>query len=91
LEVTLEFGFYPGVVEGTCGEEAKVCDELEISEEQGEQLKYLGEKIEVREESKIVEIGKGKFLFFWYLCRAAYILVLLCSLRQSWRDRSPLR
>lgn len=60
MEVTLEFGFYPGVVEGTCGEEAKVCDELEISEEQGEQLKYLGEKIEVREESKIVEIGNGK-------------------------------
>ncbi|GAA6059694.1 hypothetical protein JCM10212_000081 [Sporobolomyces blumeae] len=57
LEVTLEFGFYPGVVEGTCGDGVKVCHEEAVSVEHGEQLRYLGNRIEVQEEDRFLEVG----------------------------------
>ncbi|GAA5902317.1 uncharacterized protein JCM6883_001366 [Sporobolomyces salmoneus] len=57
LQVALEFGYFPEALEGTCGGEEKVCEEAKISEEQGEQLRYIGERIEIEEAVRIVQGG----------------------------------
>lgn len=60
LQVTLEFGFYPGVVEGTCGDSANVCEESIISTIEGEHLAYIGKRIEIGDETKTIDIGARK-------------------------------
>ncbi|GAA5962755.1 hypothetical protein JCM3765_006192 [Sporobolomyces pararoseus] len=57
LQVTLEFGFFPGATEGNCGSSEKVCQEAAISEVEGEQLEYIGKQIEIEEEVKFVGVG----------------------------------
>ncbi|GAA5884328.1 hypothetical protein JCM6882_002230 [Rhodosporidiobolus microsporus] len=58
LDVRLDFGLYVGVLEGTiCGEGAKTCDPLVLSEKEGEELRYGGDKVEVVS-GKTVELGR---------------------------------
>ncbi|GAA5970912.1 hypothetical protein JCM21900_000569 [Sporobolomyces salmonicolor] len=57
VEIRLEFGFFPGVQEGAvCGEMEKTCRPLEVSQAEGDQLKYLGHKVEVVD-GRLIEVG----------------------------------
>lgn len=57
VEIQLEFGFFPGVQEGAvCGEIKKTCRPLEVSQAEGDQLKYLGHKVEVVD-GRLIEVG----------------------------------
>ncbi|GAA5897708.1 hypothetical protein JCM5296_000859 [Sporobolomyces johnsonii] len=57
VEIQLEFGFFPGVQEGAvCGETEKTCRPLGVSQAEGEQLKYLGQKVEVVD-GGLIELG----------------------------------
>ncbi|GAA5943642.1 uncharacterized protein JCM15063_002993 [Sporobolomyces koalae] len=58
LQVTLEFGFYPGVLQGTCGNsDEKVCDKLRIGDIEEEQLHYVGKRIRVEERAQSIAIA----------------------------------
>ncbi|GAA5839978.1 hypothetical protein JCM9279_005228 [Rhodotorula babjevae] len=59
LDVHLAFGFFPGALAGVpCGESSKMCDEGALGAAQGEQLRYVGERVEVLSGS-IVELGQA--------------------------------
>lgn len=69
LDVHLAFGFYLGVLDGApCGEVSRTCDESALSAAQGEQLRYVGERVEVVS-GQVVELGRGStlLLFPWPL------------------------
>lgn len=59
LEVTLEFGYFPGSTRGICGSD-KVCQERILSDELGGQLDYVGGKINVEEDVGAVPAGTRK-------------------------------
>ncbi|KPV72952.1 uncharacterized protein RHOBADRAFT_55205 [Rhodotorula graminis WP1] len=48
LDVHLAFGFFPGALDGVpCGDEAETCVEGELGAAAGDQLRYVGERVEV--------------------------------------------
>ncbi|GAA5831842.1 hypothetical protein JCM3770_005243, partial [Rhodotorula araucariae] len=58
LEVQLEFGFFVGVLEGElCGAGEKVCDERVLGQAEGEQLRFVGEGVEVLS-GQTLELGQ---------------------------------
>ncbi|GAA5919498.1 hypothetical protein JCM8208_003388, partial [Rhodotorula glutinis] len=58
LDVHLAFGFFPGALDGVpCGEGAGTCDEGQLGAAQGEQLRYVGERVEVLS-GRVVELGR---------------------------------
>ncbi|BGP43923.1 hypothetical protein JCM10449v2_007980 [Rhodotorula kratochvilovae] len=58
LDVHLEFGFFPGVLEDeVCGEGMKLCDERALGEAEGEQLRFVGERVEVLS-GQVIELGQ---------------------------------
>ncbi|BGP35850.1 hypothetical protein JCM10296v2_007702 [Rhodotorula toruloides] len=57
IEVFLDFGFYVGVLEGIpCGENERRCNGWKIAQGEGEELRYVGKKIEVVS-GGVVELG----------------------------------
>ncbi|BGP52169.1 hypothetical protein JCM10450v2_008140 [Rhodotorula kratochvilovae] len=62
LDVHLEFGFFPGVLEGeVCGEGQTVCDERALGEAEGKQLRFVGERVEVLS-GQVAELGQDPTL-----------------------------
>ncbi|GAA5974594.1 hypothetical protein JCM11641_007016 [Rhodosporidiobolus odoratus] len=58
LDIRLDFGLYVGVLEGTfCGEEARSCDPLKLSDREGDELRYVGDTVEVQS-GKTVTLGQ---------------------------------
>ncbi|TNY17768.1 hypothetical protein DMC30DRAFT_404996 [Rhodotorula diobovata] len=58
LDVQLNFGFYRGVVNGEpCGQGATTCDELALAEKEGDQLRFMGEPVEVLS-AHTIELGQ---------------------------------
>lgn len=59
VEVFLDFGLYVGVVEGVpCGDDERRCNGRKIAQDEGEELRYVGRKIEVVS-GGVVQLGGG--------------------------------
>ncbi|GAA6017389.1 hypothetical protein JCM10207_005618 [Rhodosporidiobolus poonsookiae] len=59
LDVRLDFGLYVGVLEGAvCGPEARSCDPVKLSAQEGPELRYAGESVEVVQ-GKTIELGQA--------------------------------
>ncbi|BGP28070.1 hypothetical protein Rt10032_c14g5404 [Rhodotorula toruloides] len=58
VEVFLDFGFYVGVIEGVpCGDNERRCNGRKIAQDEGEELRYVGKRVEVVS-GGVVELGR---------------------------------